>query len=82
MKNIGYAKLFSDYGTLVVLLLLCIGFSLVTIKEQSPTSAAAAEQLAKRSESELPVGSNIIILIWQGEDRELFAKTLSETLAN
>ena len=82
MKNIGYAKLFSDYGTLVVLLLLCIGFSVVTIKEQSPTSAAAAEQLAKRSESELPVGSNIIILIWQGEDRELFAKTLSETLAN
>ena len=82
MKNIGYAKLFSDYGTLVVLLLLCIGFSLVTIKEQFPTSAAAAEQLAKRSESELPVGSNIIILIWQGEDRELFAKTLSETLAN
>ena len=82
MKNIGYAKLFSDYGTLVVLLLLCIGCSLVTIKEQSPTSAAAAEQLAKRSESELPVGSNIIILIWQGEDRELFAKTLSETLAN
>ena len=82
MKNIAYAKLFSDYGTLVVLLLLCIGFSVVTIKEQSPTSAAAAEQLAKRSESELPVGSNIIILIWQGEDRELFAKTLSETLAN
>ena len=82
MKNISYAKLFSDYGTLVVLLLLCIGFSVVTIKEQSPTSAAAAEQLAKRSESELPADSNIIILIWQGEDRELFAKTLSETLAN
>ena len=82
MKNISYAKLFSDYGTLVVLLLLCIGFSIVTIKEQSPTSAAAAEQLAKRSESELPAGSNIIILIWQGEDRELFAKTLSETLEN
>ena len=82
MKNISYAKLFSDYGTLVVLLLLCIGFSIVTIKEQSPTSAAAAEQLAKRSESELPADSNIIILIWQGEDRELFAKTLSETLEN
>ena len=82
MKNISYAKLFSDYGTLVVLLLLCIGFSVVTIKEQSPTSAAAAEQLAKRSESELLADSNIIILIWQGEDRELFAKTLSETLAN
>ena len=82
MKNISYAKLFSDYGTLVVLLLLCIGFSVVTIKEQSPTSAAAAEQLAKRSESELPADSNIIILIWQGEDRELFAKTLSETLEN
>ena len=82
MKNISYAKLFSDYGTLVVLLLLCIGFSVVTIKEQSPTSAAAAEQLAKRSERELPADSNIIILIWQGEDRELFTKTLSETLEN
>ena len=82
MKNISYAKLFSDYGTLVVLLLLCIGFSIQTIKEQSPTSAAAAEQLAKRSESELPADSNIIILIWQGEERELFAKTLSERLEN
>jgi len=82
MKNIDYAKLFSDYGTLVVLLLLCIGFSVVTIKEQSPTSAAAAKQLARQSESELPADSNVIILIWQGEDRELFTKTLSETLAN
>ena len=48
MKNIDYAKLFSDYGTLLVLLLLCIGFSVVTLEEQSPTSANAAQHLAKR----------------------------------
>ena len=52
MKNIDYAKLFSDYGTLFVLLLLCIGFSVVTLEEQSPTSADAARRLAKRKHRE------------------------------
>ena len=81
MKNIDYAKLFSDYGTLFVLLLLCIGFSVVTLEEQSPTSADAARRLAKRISDELSSGSNVIVLTRQGGDGESFAATLKEYLA-
>ena len=80
MKNIDYAKLFSDYGTLLVLLLLCIGFSAVTLEEQSPTSANAAQHLAKRISDELSSGSNVIVLTRQGGDGESFAAALKETL--
>ena len=80
MKNIDYAKLFSDYGTLLVLLLLCIGFSAVTLEEQSPTSANAAQHLAKRISDELSSGSNVIVLTRQGGDGESFAAALKESL--
>ena len=80
MKNIDYAKLFSDYGTLLVLLLLCIGFSGVTLEEQSPTSANAAQHLAKRISDELSSGSNVIVLTRQGGDGEGFAAALKESL--
>ena len=80
MKNINYAKLFSDYGTLFVLLLLCIGFSAVTLEEQSPTSANAAQHLAKRISDELSSGSNVIVLTRQGGDGESFAAALKENL--
>ena len=80
MKNIDYAKLFSDYGTLLVLLLLCIGFSWKTMDEQSPTSADTAQRLAKRISDELSSGSNVIVLTRQGGDGESFAAALKENL--
>ena len=80
MKNIDYAKLFSDYGTLLVLLLLCIGISVLTHEEQSPTSADAAQRLAKRISDELSSGSNVIVLTRQGGDGESFAAALKENL--
>ncbi len=36
----------SDYGMLVVLVLLCLVFSIVTYREQNPTGESAARQLA------------------------------------
>jgi len=81
LKNIDYAKLFPDYGTLLVLLLLCIGFSAVTLEEQSPTTANAAQRLAKRMANELASGSNVIALTRQGGDGESFAAALKENLA-
>ena len=38
--------LLSDYGMLLVLLLLCAFFSAATVHEQHPTGAAASRQLA------------------------------------
>ena len=47
MKNLDYGKLLSDYGNVLVLLVLCAVVSFVTMEEQSPRSEAAAERLAE-----------------------------------
>ena len=80
MKRIDYTKLLFDYGTLLVLALLCGWFSYVTIEEQSPTSISAAERLAKRASGELSTEAKVIVLARQGGEGESFAKTLSEQL--
>ncbi len=41
----------TNYGMVLVLLALCVLFSCLTIKEQTPTGAAAAEQLLARVEA-------------------------------
>ena len=81
MRNFNYIGFLFDYGTLLVLALLCGWFSYVTIEEQSPTSISAAERLAKRASSELSTQAKVIVLARQGGDGESFAKTLSEQLA-
>ena len=61
MKQFNYIQFLFDYGTLFVLALFCAWFSYVTIEEQSPTSSAAAERLAKRASLFVP-GSFIVQL--------------------
>ena len=39
-------RLLTDYGMVLVLLLLCATFSVLTTSEQSPTGEAAAKQVA------------------------------------
>ena len=80
MKQFNYIQFLFDYGTLFVLALLCAWFSYVTIEEQSPTSSAAAERLAKRVGGELPTGASVVVLTRQGGEGELFANALSEQL--
>ena len=81
MKQFNYIQFLFDYGTLFVLALLCAWFSYVTIEEQSPTSSAAAERLAKRVGGELPTGASVVVLARQGGEGESFANTLAEQLA-
>ena len=80
MKKFNTIQFLFDYGTLLVLALLCAWFSYVTIEEQSPTSTAAAEHLAKRVGSELPADANVLVLVRQGGEGESFANTLTEQL--
>jgi ribose transport system permease protein len=80
LNKINYTKLLFDYGTLLVLALLCGWFSYVTIEEQSPTSAAAADRLAKRVGDSLPTNANVIVLARQGGEGESFAQVLTEQL--
>ena len=53
MRNFNYIGFLFNYGTLLVLALLCGWFSYVTIEEQSPTNISAAERVAKRVSDEL-----------------------------
>jgi len=56
------ARLFSDYGMLGVLILLCLYFSWATLQEQHPEGDAAAAIVAKNISSSLARQSNIIIV--------------------
>lgn len=75
-----WKKLLSDYGTLLVLVLLCIGFSAVTIEKQWPTDAPAAKALAKRAVGTHQSNSSAVILVRKGGEGEEFARQLQARL--
>jgi len=80
MMKMDFRSFLSEYGNVLVLLLLCLGISLVTIEEQSATSSSAARELAKEVSSETPNGSKVLVLVRTGEGATRFAKALSESL--
>ena len=73
-------KLLSDYGTLLVLILLCIGFSCVTIEKQWPTDAPAAKALVKRAVGVHKSNSSAVVLVRKGGEGEEFAMHLQSQL--
>ena len=73
-------KLLSRFGTLFVLLLLCIFFSIATLKDQHPTDEGAARSLAGRISSDYPGTPGVLIVVRQGEEDLLYAATLEEEL--
>ena len=81
MKNMKAGKLLSDYGNVLVLLLLCAVISFVTLEEQSPRSTAAAETLALKILKATGKDANVLILVRNGEGQQEFANTLKNTLS-
>tara|TARA_B100000676_G_scaffold312895_1_gene389621 strand:- start:204 stop:1541 length:1338 start_codon:yes stop_codon:yes gene_type:complete len=81
MKKLDYGKLFSDYGNVLVLILLCAVISLMTIKEYSPTSTTAAERLAAKIADEKGKGANVVVLVRSGGGGPRYASDLSNSLA-
>ena len=75
-------KLLSEYGNVLVLLLLCAFISIVTLEEQSPRSTAAANRLAENIAQASPTGANVIVLVRSGKDQQEFADTLKDALTN
>ena len=73
-------KLLSRFGTLCVLLLLCIFFSIATLKDQHPTDEGAARTLASRISRDYPGTPGVLIVVRQGEEDLLYAATLEEEL--
>ena len=82
MKKINYGKLLSNYGNVLVLLLLCAVISAVTLEEQSPRSMAAAERLAGKMADANTKGAKVVVLVRSGEGQQDFADSLKTALTN
>lgn len=61
---------------LLVLVLLCAFFSVMTYSEQSPSGAAAGQQVAETLRAQLPRGGAILIAIREQPDDVEFARSL------
>src|SRR5437868_763008 len=75
MKNL-LSRVMSDYGMILVLLLLCAFFSAVTYREQSPTGAAAGRQLAVAIKSEFRDSPSVMIAVRDLPDDVALAEEL------
>ena len=80
MKDLDYGKLLSDYGNVLVLLLLCVIISVVTLKKHSPTSTKAAERLAETIADEKGKGAKVVVLVRNGGEGPRFAADLNSSL--
>ncbi|HVP07162.1 MAG TPA: ABC transporter permease [Candidatus Acidoferrum sp.] len=81
MKTVskGMPRFLADYGMLIVLLVLCLLFSVLTLRDQFPTGVDAAESLSKLLTDEPSTGCILIVSRDNAEDRQ-FADRL-EALA-
>src|SRR5688572_29349222 len=76
-----FARLASEYGMLLVLLLLCAYYSLVTYGPQEPAGAAAARQVARDASRDLAPGSAVLVVVGAGAKDEEFAAEFSRRAA-
>jgi ribose transport system permease protein len=73
--------LLSEYGNVLVLLLLCIVVSVVTLKRQSATSSVAAKELSLEVAKENPKGAKVLVLVRIGDGASRFAQALEDGLS-
>ena len=78
MKDKWYNRLLTEHGSLLVLLLLCIYYSVVTWSEQHPITPRSGRQLA-RAIATAP-GAHVLIAIRPTAQDRLFASALREEL--
>ena len=69
-----------DYGMAIVLLLLCALFSALTVRDQQPTDAAAARELARRIARQSGPGARVMIATRDRGEEKTFAGHLSRAL--
>jgi ribose transport system permease protein len=66
----------TDYGMLGVLLILCLLFSILTVAEQHPTGADAAEALADSGALNNTFDSEVLVIAQPGSDDSAFANEI------
>src|SRR4051812_44578925 len=82
-RNLDYrpaSRFLSDYGMVLVLLLLCAFFGVVTCAEQHPTGVQAARQLASAIAAESGGGGKAVIVVRASDEDASFAATLRRAL--
>ncbi len=73
-------KLLSDYGMFLVLLLLCVLFSVLTLKEQIPEGSAASARLIEQINNEFKKSDIILVVGAVNKDSASFVEKLGEEL--
>ncbi len=73
-------KLLSDYGMFLVLLLLCVLFSVLTLKEQIPEGSAASARLIEQINNEFKKSDTILVVGAVNKDSASFVEKLGEEL--
>ena len=76
------AYLYSDYGMLVVLVLLSVIISLLTIKEQFPEGGGAGDQLGKRIAKAQGAEARVLAITRPTQGDRAFAERLKERVVN
>ena len=79
--KMNFRSLLSEYGNVIVLLLICLGISLITIEEQSATSSSAARELALEVSDDNPPKSKVLVLVRTSEGAARFAGSLEDSLS-
>ena len=81
MASFNLQKILSDYGMLLVLILLCVFYSVSTLTEQNPRGTDAAEQVYERVEDAFGPDANLLIVSKLNAEHQLFASRLRTILA-
>ena len=76
------SRILSNYGMILVLLLLCAFFSAVTYRDQSPTGVAAAGQVAATIRSEFGDSARVLIAVRDVPDDVRMAGELQSDIEN
>lgn len=74
------SQFLTDYGMLVVLLLLCVYYSVTTMTEQSPRGADAAAIVADDLEGVLADGASVLVVARTNPEDQRFAEAMQERL--
>ncbi len=76
-SRLALTRLLRDYGMLIVLLLLCLLFSILTISEQHPTGATAANKVAGELRKSAALDQGIMIVGRTSNEDSAFAHALT-----
>ncbi|MDA7916114.1 ABC transporter permease [Verrucomicrobia bacterium] len=73
-------KFLSNYGMMVVLLALCVMFSLLTLKKEGATGSSSAKRIVSEVMDQTDVGDSVFVVGAAKNDSETFANLVAEGL--